>query len=132
MSKIAKSSVSVAEYVSHMVSKSNKSQREIALECGFESPNIIAMIKNGSTKVPLNRIGLLAKAIDADPAHLLRLAMSEYMPDTWGSIEAIMGEFMSAHEKFLVQQFRSETRHFDPVVHEVCWVDGRLSVAVDM
>lgn len=132
MGKKTKTGVTVAEYVSHMVSKCNKSQRDIAVECGFESPNIIAMIKNGSTKVPLNRIGLLAKAIDADPAHLLRLAMSEYMPDTWCSIEAIMGEFMSAHEKFLVQQFRAETRHFDPVVHDVCWVDGRLSVTVDM
>ena len=38
------------------------------------------MFKRGEVKVPLNKIPLLAKAINADPAHLFRLALEQYWP----------------------------------------------------
>jgi len=81
---------SVAEFIADRLAAIDKTQRQIANECGFESPNIISLFKTGSTKLPLNRIGPLAKALDVDPAHLLRLAMLEYLPDTWGALEDVM------------------------------------------
>jgi hypothetical protein len=48
------------------------------------------MFKQGNTKLPLKRIGPLAKALEVDPAHPLRLVMLEYMPETWESIADIL------------------------------------------
>ena len=100
----------VADFIADRLAESDKTQREIAEECGFETPNIITMFKTGATKLPVNRIGALAKAIDADPAHLLRLVMREYIPETWEAIEDIMQSTMlTANELSLVRAYRQAT-----------------------
>lgn len=105
----------IADFIADRLAESDKTQREIAAECGFETPNIITMFKNGSTKVPLNRIGALAKALDADPAHMLRLAMQEYMPDTWESIEnTLKSTLLTANELKLLRAYREATSNADP------------------
>ena len=105
----------VCDFIADCLAQSDKTQRQIANECGFDNPNVITMFKTGATKLPLNRIGTVAKALGADPAHLLRLVMTEYMPDTWESIENIMhGSVLTANELDLVRQFRSVTGNKDP------------------
>lgn len=116
MTKNASIPPSVAEFIADRLAECDKTQREIAEECGFEKPNIITMFKNGSTKIPLNRIGPLAKAIGADPAHLLRLVMQEYFPDTWSAVEDIMqSTVLTANELDLVRKFRDVTGDNDAV-----------------
>lgn len=115
MSEQSHPQTTVCDFIAERLAQSDKTQREIANECGFDNPNIITMFKTGATKIPLNRIGTLAKALDADPAHLLRLVMTEYMPDTWESIENIMhGSVLTANELDLVRRFRSATGDKDP------------------
>lgn len=116
MTKSTPIRTTVADFIADRLAESDKTQREIAQECGFEKPNIITMFKNGSTKLPMNRIGPLAKALDVDPAHLLRLAMSEYLPDTWDAIEDIMqSTVLTANELALVRSFREATGDSDVV-----------------
>lgn len=104
----------IADLIADRVASSNKTQREIAAECGFETPNIITMFKNGTMKVPLSRIGALAKALDTDPAHMLRLAMREYMPDTWESIEhALKSTLLTVNEMKLLRAYREATGNAD-------------------
>jgi hypothetical protein len=86
---ITKKTRSVAEYISWQIALCGKPQLDIAVEAGFEKPNIVTMIKQGKTKLPLGKIGKFAKAIEVDPMHLLKLCMSEYWPDTWNEIESI-------------------------------------------
>lgn len=106
--------ITVAEFIAYRLAEIDKSQREVAEECGFETPNIITMFKKGQMKVPLDRVGPLAKALDADPAHLLRLAMQEYMPETWLSIEEILhSTILSANELELVRKYRQVTGDSD-------------------
>lgn len=106
--------VTVAEFIADRLATIDKTQREVAEACGFETPNIITMFKQGKTKVPLDRIGPLANALDADPAHLLRLAMQEYMPDTWSSIEDILhSTILTANELELVRKYRQVTGDAD-------------------
>jgi len=57
----------VAAYLSKLVAESDKTQRQISEETGFESPNLITMIKNGTSKLPINRIANLAKSLSAVP-----------------------------------------------------------------
>ena len=107
---------SVAEFIAERLAVIDKTQRQIATECGFENANVITMFKLGTTKLPLNRIGPLAKALDVDAAHLLRLAMLEYMPDTWESIENVMqSTLLSANELDLVRAYRAATGDSDAV-----------------
>lgn len=104
----------VAEFIADKLAECDKTQREIAEECGFDNPNIITMFKTGATKLPLNRIGPLAKAINVDPAHLLRLVMLEYAPDTWEAIENIMqSTLLTANELELVRAYRQVTGDSD-------------------
>ena len=84
--------VTVAEYIEQQIALSEKSQKEISVDAGFEKPNVLSMIKSGATKLPINRVGPLAKALGVDPVHLLRLALSEYLPDTFEAIEEIVGQ----------------------------------------
>lgn len=109
------SHTTIADLIADRLAESEKTQREIASECGFETSNIITMFKNGSTKVPLNRIGALAHALNADPAHMLRLAMQEYMPETWESIEdTLKSTLLTANELQLIRDYREATGDTDP------------------
>ncbi|MFT4150924.1 MAG: helix-turn-helix transcriptional regulator [Paracoccaceae bacterium] len=54
-----------------------KSQIEIATEAGFPNANFISFLKSGRNKVPLDRVPSLAKALEVDPALLMRLTLDQ-------------------------------------------------------
>jgi transcriptional regulator with XRE-family HTH domain len=108
---------SVAQFISFHLSISDRSQKEIAEEIGFEKPNVLTMIKQGTTKLPLARVGAFAKALDVDAAYLLRLALQEYTPETWAAIEDVFsGRLLTQNELLLVKVFRRFTNDTDPEV----------------
>lgn len=110
MTKLFPTRPTVAEFLADRIAAIDKTQREIAAECGFENPNVITMFKKGQTKLPINRIGPLAKALDVDPAHLLRLVLLEYLPDTWEAIEnTLQTTLLTSNELDLVRSFREVT-----------------------
>ena len=110
MKKILPPRLTVAEFIADKLAATDKTQRQVAEECGFDHPNVITMFKQGLTKLPINRIESLAKALDADPVHLLRLVMLQYMPETWETVENIMkSTVLSANELELVRAFREVT-----------------------
>ena len=110
MTKLLPQRPTVAEFLADRLASSDKTQREVAVECGFESSNIITMFKQGQTKLPLNRVGPLAKALDVDPAHLLRLVLLEYLPNTWETIENVMqSTVLTSNELEMVRAFREVT-----------------------
>jgi hypothetical protein len=62
--------------------RGRKSQAAIAAEAGFRHANMLAMIKNGSSKLPLDRVPGLARALDCDAALLFHLALEQMSTDT--------------------------------------------------
>jgi hypothetical protein len=122
------SPLTVAEFLADRIAKIDKTQKQIASECNFENPNVITMFKNGSTKLPMGRIALLAKAIEVDPIHLLRLVMLEYIPDLWESIETIMQTtVLTANELELVRAYREVNGGRDDVA---VVIEGTKIVAI--
>jgi hypothetical protein len=110
--------VSVAEFLDQQINFvsriTGKTQKDIAVEIGYDKPNIITMFKQGLTKVPINKVGPLAKAINVDPIHLLRVVMSEYSPDTWSALEAIIGTNMvSEPERVILDIVRQTAQGLD-------------------
>lgn len=108
---MSKSGITVAKYIDQQLALCGRSQRDVAVDCGYSNPNIISMFKNGVTKVPINKVSVLASAIGVDPSFLLRLLMTEYMPETWDEIQKILGQdkLMSAQEIKLAVHIRDLT-----------------------
>jgi hypothetical protein len=96
----------VASFICNRIRILGKPQNEIAAECGFERPNIITMIKQGKTKLPLAKVCLMAKALEADPAHLLKLCLSEYQPENWAVIAPLLDLALTEDEQTLLNHFR--------------------------
>ena len=99
----------VAEYITEKVEASGKPQFQIAVDCDWgNSVNMITMVKQGKTKVPLERVGLLAGALDIDARDLLRRCLDEYMPDTLKAIEQMHpGLLLTHYEHELVLAHRA-------------------------
>lgn len=92
-----------------------KSQREIALEAGFRNPNFLSMLKSGTSKLALDRVPALAKALEVDPRLLLRLALEqEGLETTKNAIDQILGEIVSEHELAWLREIREASGHSDP------------------
>jgi hypothetical protein len=82
--------VTVAEFLSQHLELCSRTQREVALACGYRNPNIITMFKKGATKVPMDVAPALAVAIGVEPLAFVRLAMQQYLPATWATIESVL------------------------------------------
>src|SRR4051812_35775881 len=79
-----------------------KTQREIAQEAGFPRPNMLSMLKSGDAKLPLERIPGLARALDADAAHLFRLAMTDHWPELAATIDVIFGRQLASTNEIAI------------------------------
>lgn len=72
-----------------------KSQREVADEVGFTSRNMLSLIKSGSTKLSLDRVPAMAKALGFELEVVMLPALRQYhteevinlLRETFGSTE---------------------------------------------
>jgi len=98
---------SVAEYIDRQIQICGKRQNEIAEIAGFPKPNVITMIKQGKTPLPSSKIAGMAKALEVDKLHLLRLCMQEYDPALWSVISEAIGQTpLSSNELAFVETVR--------------------------
>jgi transcriptional regulator with XRE-family HTH domain len=95
--------------------KHKKTQTEIAEEAGFVYPNMVTMIKQGSTKLPIDRVPALAKALESDPALLLRLALEQSEGSTaTAAIYEIIGQPITKNEMSWIREIREASGDTDP------------------
>ena len=115
MTEKSKCATTVAALVTELLAASGKTQRQVAAEVGLESPSLIKMLKDGTAKLPVNLVASLAKALNADPAHLLRVTMLEYMPDVWAAVTQNLGIMaLTVNELDAVRQFRLASNDKNP------------------
>ena len=57
--------------------QARKTQAQIAAEAGFRQANMLAMLKSGAAKLPLERVPALARALECDPAILFIMAVEQ-------------------------------------------------------
>ena len=98
--------------------RGDKTQIEIAEALGYDRPQIITMFKQGRTRVPLNKIGPLARALGADPARMMRLALEEYSKETWEAIADTIGEPVTQNERSILKALREMTNGADYEITE--------------
>lgn len=73
--------MAIADYIAKAIQTSNKSQKEIAKDAGYQNPNILSMLKQGQSKLALDRVVALARALDQPPEELFRLVLNRIYPD---------------------------------------------------
>lgn len=96
-----------ARYISARIDESSKSPQQIVIEAGFESWSEVAMIRTGSAKLPLAKLGKIAHVIGADPVELLAVCIQEYFPETWDSISPFLDDALTTDELSLIRSLRS-------------------------
>jgi hypothetical protein len=101
-------------FISIAANKTGKTNQEIAEEVGFTRGNVVAMIRSGSMKVPVNRVMSLAKAIDVDPLTLLRKTLGESGGEILDVIQVVTGKnAISDNEALLVDFVRTTSGNLD-------------------
>lgn len=117
MAKKPYENTKLAKYVERRVLelKSRKSQAEIAVEAGYTNANMITMIKQGSSKVALDRIPAFARALEADPAFILRLALDQAIGRTAAeAVVEVFGELVTINEVGWLRAIREASNNSDP------------------
>lgn len=106
----------LAKYVSKRVLELRpKTQAQIATEAGFVNVNMLAMIKLGSTRLPLDRVLPLAKALDVDPAYLLLLALDQMLGSTEAqALVTVMNTAVTQNEMGWIMALREASDVSDP------------------
>jgi len=117
MSKKPHAHSNLANYIERRILelKPKKSQLQIASESGFPNPNMVTMIKQGASKLALDRVPSMAGALDCDPAYLLRLALEQTEGDTAAqALVEIFGTPVTANEMGWLQEIRAASDNSDP------------------
>jgi hypothetical protein len=92
-----------------------KSQLEIATEAGFINANVLSMIKSGTSKLPLDRVPALARALGCDPKRLFIMAVEQLGGDTTDlAIRQIFGTLVTENEVSWLEEIRNASDHSDP------------------
>ena len=81
-------------------------QKDIAIKVGFDTPNMITMIKQGRTRLPIDKIGLMANALEVDLIQFSKMCMEEYQPENWKVWAPLMTPSISQDELKLIQALR--------------------------
>ncbi|AGI71588.1 hypothetical protein OA238_c14400 [Octadecabacter arcticus 238] len=94
-----------------------KTQRDIAIAAGFTNPNMLSMLKNGDTKLAVDRVATLAAALEVDPKYLLRLALAQDGNETMFRIyDEVIGTVVSHNEVGWLEVLREASGNSDPAV----------------
>lgn len=88
------------------IENTDLTQREIADRVGFKNANIISMLKNGETRVPLERIPALATTLGMDERAFLLVAIEEYHPGVHEVLVEVLGVPLSDAELGIITMFR--------------------------
>lgn len=97
--------------------KYRKTQAQIAAEAGFNNPNFLSMIKNGSSKLALDRVPALAKALECDAALLFRMALDQHdSPTTETALRQIFRAVVTENEAVWLEELRDASDNSDPAL----------------
>ncbi|MDF2141724.1 XRE family transcriptional regulator [Paenirhodobacter sp. CAU 1674] len=92
-----------------------KTQREIAAEAGFANANFVSILKSGKSKLPLDRVPSLARALEVDPAYLMRISIEQAVGATAAkAIVEIFGSPVTANERTWLEELRNASDNSDP------------------
>jgi transcriptional regulator with XRE-family HTH domain len=99
----------VAKFLAKRVDElaDKRSQRQLSIDAGFSTSNMLSMLKNGDAKVPLDRVYTIAKALDVDPRNLFRLTLEQFLDMSVQENRDMLSELFSTNESEIITYIRS-------------------------
>lgn len=107
----------LAKFISKRIDdlKSVKTQGEIATQAGFTNTNFLSMLKTGTSKLPIDRVPDLARALEADPAYLLRMTLEQQLGEVAArAVNDLFGTPLSKNERAWIDELRDASDQLDP------------------
>ena len=96
-----------AKLLAKAIDATDLTQREIADRIGMKNANVISMMKQGITRVPLSRIPALSKSLGINAQTFLMTAIEEYHPGTHEVLVDVLGLPLSDTEVRLLGLLRT-------------------------
>lgn len=95
--------------------QSQKTQSQMAKEANFPNANFISILKSGGPKILLDRVPDLARAIEVDPALLMRLSLEQSIgAASAAAVLSVFGTPITAKELVWLTEIRDASGHSDP------------------
>lgn len=84
-----------AEKLQRHQNRTGRTYRDIAKDMGLESENHLSNLKSGTSKISIDQIPALCRAIpDLDAIELTLKRLAEEHPTTWGNLESQMATLL--------------------------------------
>ncbi|MBO9407844.1 helix-turn-helix transcriptional regulator [Shimia sp. R9_1] len=96
-----------AEMLAQAIDASEMTQKEIADQIGMKNANVISMMKQGITRIPLSRIPALSETLQINAQTFLMTAIEEYHPTTHEVLADVLGLPLSETEMRLLDLLRT-------------------------
>lgn len=104
----------VASLISERQLMLDVSDEQLAMAVGVESANVVVMVRTGRVRIPITKVAAYAAALSIDPAYLLRISMTEYMPGILAVVDALFTQkLLTSNEEKLIDDYRFLARGRD-------------------
>jgi transcriptional regulator with XRE-family HTH domain len=94
------------EILDRLINDAPMTQVDLASKLDYDNPNLITMIKQGRTRLPLGKVAPLARALGQDPRMMIREWLRAYEPEALDEIEAVFFAPLTADELSWVRELR--------------------------
>lgn len=108
----------VARLLTDWFNETTKLQTEIADEIGLARPNVLAMFKQGRSKLPINHVVKLATSLGKNPEELMDVVLEEYHPELKRALLLAKGRSFSKSERVLMETLRDTKKEVDAELKE--------------
>lgn len=112
---------SLAELIRVRQAELGLTDQQLSEAIGYERAIVIALIKQGTVRFPINKVPQLAVALSVDAADLMRAALSEASPDLLQVVERTLNPLkLTTAEMNLIRHLRklAGNRAVAPIVFE--------------
>ncbi|MBV0912505.1 helix-turn-helix domain-containing protein [Anianabacter salinae] len=119
-----------AEFLAEAILISDKTQKEIAEDAGFTAVNMLTMMKQGHSKIPIERIPALALALEVSAEQFLEIAMKEYHPETWEVIQRTYRPSLNENQRRLLEIMYQVETYDGPIIWDYKLEDSLRAMMV--
>ncbi|MBD5801787.1 hypothetical protein AZOA_12110 [Azoarcus sp. Aa7] len=109
--------LTVAEFVKRKLVATGRSLEDVAVEMGVSDAEMLMGVVEGREHLPAQLVYPLARCLDVDPAHLMRIFLRDYLPDVEQAIHDCGGRMVvTERERSLLIAYQKCTADDDPEV----------------
>lgn len=109
--------LTVAAFLSRTLADLDRPKEDLEAAIGASNMKIVLGVIAGTLKLPAERVFAIAKAIEIDPALLMRIYLRDYCPELEQAIFDCEGTITATKsERLVLAAFRSQTHNCEPGV----------------